>query len=177
MNLKDRIHSAVREVPDFPKPGILFRDITPVLADPVLCIDIAAEMQRQAEKLDVNGIVGIESRGFLFGMLLASRLRVPFIPVRKQGKLPYKKISHAYDLEYGSAVVEMHSDAVTPGMRILVHDDLLATGGTAVAAASLVQSGGGTVAGFSFLIGLDFLNGAARLENFSPQIFTLVNYS
>ena len=177
MTLVDRIQSAVRAVPDFPKPGILFRDITPVLADPLLCSDIAAAMEQQVNGLRPDGVIGIESRGFLFGMLLANRLRLPFIPVRKEGKLPFKKMSHAYELEYGSAVVEMHADAVRPGMRLLIHDDLLATGGTAAAAAALVSSAGGTVAGFSFLIGLGFLNGDERLRNHSANIYTLVNYS
>ena len=177
MSLRERIHSAVREVPDFPKPGILFRDITPVLADPALCLAVVDTLQEHAVSSRAEAVVGIESRGFLFGMLLASRLQVPFVPVRKEGKLPYKKRSYAYDLEYGSAVVEMHDDAIRPGMKVMIHDDLLATGGTAAAAAELVKAGGGSVVGFSFLIGLEFLNGMPRLQRYSPNILTLVNYS
>ena len=177
MNLNERIHSAVRDVPDFPKKGILFRDITPILANPDLCRDIVAEMKRQAAELAPDAVIGIESRGFLFGMMLAEGLGLPFIPVRKLGKLPYETVAHEYALEYGSAVIEMHVDAVTPGMRVLIHDDLLATGGTAAAAAELAKSQGGKISGFSFVIALEALGGRDRLLPYSKNIQTLISYS
>jgi adenine phosphoribosyltransferase len=176
MTLNDRIKAAVRDVPDFPKKGILFKDITPVLADPQLCSDAATEMTRLAGGKPVDAVAGIESRGFLFGMMLAERLKVPFIPVRKHGKLPYQKVQHEYTLEYGSAIIEIHTDAIRPGMHVLIHDDLLATGGTAAAAAELIRSQGGRIGGFSFLIALDFLKGADRLTPYSTDIMSLVTY-
>ena len=124
----------------------------------------------------MDAIAGIESRGFLFGYPLAIRLGIPFVLIRKEGKLPYKKISHAYQLEYGSAVIEMHTDAVTQGQNVLIHDDLLATGGSAAAAAELIQKCGGKIAGFSFLVSLDFLKGDEKLKPFSDNIVNLVRY-
>ena len=177
MTVTERIKSAIRDVPDFPKKGILFRDITPLLADPTLCRDMVTEMKQQADGQALDAVIGIESRGFLFGMMLAERLMIPFIPVRKVGKLPFQTVSHEYAMEYGSAIMEMHVDAVTPGMRILIHDDLLATGGTAAAAAELVKLQGGHVASFSFVIGLDSLGGRQRLLSYSQNIQTLVTYS
>ena len=118
----------------------------------------------------------MESRGFLFGFPLAMRLGVPFVLIRKQGKLPYKKISHAYDLEYGSAVIEMHTDAFQKGSRVLIHDDLLATGGSAAAAAELITKCGGEVAGFDFLVSLDFLEGDQKLKSYSDNITKLVRF-
>jgi len=176
MDLQSRIKSSIRDIPDFPKPGILFKDITPVLADPVLCNDIADAFHRQLESKKVDGIVGIESRGFLFGMMLAQKFKVPFLPVRKKGKLPFKTYSYEYTLEYGSAVMEMHIDSIKKGSHVVIHDDLLATGGTAAAAAELVKMQGGTVTAFSFLISLDFLNGKERLDPHSTNILSLVNY-
>ena len=174
--LQTRIKQAIRDVPDFPKPGILFKDITHILMDHKLSIDIAEQMAMQVSDWKVDAIVGVESRGFLFGMMTAQALRVPFIPVRKAGKLPYETISHEYDLEYGSAKVEMHVDAIKPGWNVLIHDDLLATGGTACAAAELIQKQNGTVAGFAFLVTLDFLNGKNKLDAYSKNFSSLVNY-
>jgi adenine phosphoribosyltransferase len=176
MDLQTRLKSSIRDVPDFPKPGILFKDITPVLADPALCIEIVDEIHRQLKSKKVDGIVGIESRGFLFGMMLAQKFNVPFLPVRKKGKLPFKTYSYEYTLEYGTAVMEMHIDSVQKGSSVVIHDDLLATGGTAAAAAELVKMQGGTVSAFSFLICLDFLNGKERLGQHSSNILSLVNY-
>ena len=176
MDLNSRIKSAIRDIPDFPKPGILFKDITPVLADPALCNDIVQEIYLKLKSKKVDGIVGIESRGFLFGMMLAQKFNVPFLPVRKKGKLPFKTYSYEYTLEYGSAVMEMHIDSVQKGSHVVIHDDLLATGGTAAAAAELVKMQGGTVTAFSFLISLDFLNGKERLHQHSSEILSLVNY-
>lgn len=174
--LQTRIKQAIRDVPDFPKPGILFKDITPILMDHKLSIDIAEQMAMEMSDWKVDAIVGVESRGFLFGMMTAQALRVPFIPVRKAGKLPYETVSHEYDLEYGSAKVEMHVDAIKPGWNVLIHDDLLATGGTACAAAELIQKQKGTVAGFAFLVTLDFLNGKNKLDAYSKNFSSLVNY-
>lgn len=174
--LQTRIKQAIRDVPDFPKPGILFKDITPILLDHKLSIDIAEELATLVADWKVDAIVGVESRGFLFGMMTAQALRVPFVPVRKAGKLPYKTVSYEYELEYGTAKVEMHTDAIQPGWNVLIHDDLLATGGTACAAAELIQQQGGTVAGFAFLVTLDFLNGREALDKYSPNFASLVNY-
>ena len=176
MDLESRIRAAIRDIPDFPKPGILFKDITPVLTDARLCNDIAEEFYARLKSKKVDGIVGIESRGFLFGMMLAQKFGVPFLPVRKKGKLPFKTYSYEYTLEYGSAVMEMHIDSIPKGNSVLIHDDLLATGGTAAAAAELVKMQGGTVAAFSFLIGLDFLNGKEKLVKHTDTIISLVNY-
>ncbi len=172
--LEEKVKAIIRDVPDFPKPGIIFKDITPVLADPHLCKAITSEMAHIWRDSKVEVVAGIEARGFLFGMLLAQKLEVPFVPVRKEGKLPFKKIKDAYDLEYGSAVVEMHVDALQPGMRVLIHDDLLATGGTAGSAARLIKKLGGEVAGFSFLVELAFLKGRMKLEQ--GQIHSLIRY-
>ncbi|WKZ64924.1 MAG: adenine phosphoribosyltransferase [Flavobacteriales bacterium] len=174
--LRNQLEAAIRAVPDFPKPGILFRDITPVLENPLLCKAVTEGFREQLIDTPIDAIAGIESRGFLFGMPLALALGVPFLTVRKKGKLPWKTVSHKYDLEYGSAEVEMHVGSVRPGMRVLVHDDLLATGGTAAAAAELVRMQGGNVAGFSFLIELSFLNGLRKLEPYNAKVVTLMTY-
>ena len=174
--IQDKIKAAIRDVKDFPKEGILFKDITPILEDSRLCSEIVDEFVKQLLDTKINAIIGVESRGFLFGMLLANRLGVPFIPVRKKGKLPYKTISYKYDLEYGSAEVEMHIDTVKKNWNVLIHDDLLATGGTAMAAAELVKQEGANIAGFAFLIGLDFLNGKDVIKKYSSNIVSLVNY-
>jgi adenine phosphoribosyltransferase len=173
--LTEKITSAIRDVKDFPKPGIVFKDITPIFHDQTLCREITDEFVNNIEG-KIDAIVGIESRGFLFGLLLAHRLHVPFILVRKSGKLPYEVISHEYALEYGTSKIEMHIDSIRPGWRVLVHDDLLATGGTAGAAASLVQKQRAEVAGFAFLVELDFLEGRKKLEEFSKNILSLVHY-
>lgn len=175
-DLRSRLEAAIRAVPDFPKPGILFRDITPVLEDPILCRDITEGFRGALKGTRVDAIAGIESRGFLFGMPLAIALGVPFLTVRKKGKLPWKTVAYKYDLEYGSAEVEMHVGSVAPGMNVMVHDDLLATGGTAMAAAELVRMQGGTVTAFSFLIELSFLNGADRLKGHNAKVVNLITY-
>jgi adenine phosphoribosyltransferase len=174
--LQTRVKQAIRDVPDFPKPGILFKDITPILLDHRLSAEIAEAMAAQVSDWKVDAIVGVESRGFFFGMMMAQVLQVPFIPVRKAGKLPYQTVSHQYELEYGTATVEMHTDVVQPGWKVLIHDDLLATGGTACAAAELIQKQNGTVAGFAFLVTLDFLNGKDGLDKYSENFVSLINY-
>lgn len=155
MSLQERIDQTIRNVPDFPKPGIQFKDISPILENPKLSEEIVEEFANYW-KGKIDAIAGVESRGFLFGFPLAMKLGIPFILIRKKGKLPYKTISHKYDLEYGSAEIEMHIDSVKPGMRVLVHDDLLATGGTAGAAAELIRMENGEISGFSFLVELEF---------------------
>ncbi|MGB0403748.1 MAG: adenine phosphoribosyltransferase [Salibacteraceae bacterium] len=174
--LKDKLDKAIREVPDFPKPGIMFKDITPVLHDPVLCKEITDEICSAFKDVQIDAVVGVESRGFLFGMLIAQQLNVPFVTVRKKGKLPYDTVSYKYDLEYGSAEIEMHTDAIKAGDRVLIHDDLLATGGTAIAAAELVNMQNGVIGGFSFVIELEFLKGVQKLKPFSEKISNLISY-
>jgi adenine phosphoribosyltransferase len=174
--IDQQIKAAVRDIPDFPKPGIIFKDITTILKDPKLCDNIVSAFVEQLQGLHIDAIAGVESRGFLFGLTLATRLGVPFIPVRKAGKLPYTIRQKKYDLEYGSATIEMHTDAFEPGAHILLHDDLLATGGTMAAASELIQEMGGTVAGYSFVVGLGFLNGKERIAPISDKIVVLAEY-
>lgn len=174
--LEDRLKAVVRDIPDFPQPGIVFKDITPILKDQALCLEIVKKIADDFKDTKVDVIAGIESRGFLFGMMLANYMNVPFIPIRKQGKLPYKTISESYKLEYGQATIEVHEDAFEEGTNVLIHDDLLATGGTVVAASKLVEKLGGKVAGFSFIISLDFLNGEGRLHRFSDKVDSLLRY-
>ncbi len=175
-DLSERLKAAIRDVPDFPKPGILFKDITPILADPQLSLAVSEAFFNHWKGKGIAALIGIESRGFIYGLQLAQQLKVPFIPVRKAGKLPYKTVKHSYDLEYGSAEVEMHEDAIKPGDHVLIHDDLLATGGTARAAAQLVEKMKGKVVGYSFLIELAFLNGRKKLENEDVEIQTLLTF-
>jgi adenine phosphoribosyltransferase len=174
MNLEDRLKGTIRDVPNFPKEGIMFKDISTIMLDPKLSNDVLNHLVDIYKNENIDAIAGIESRGFLFGYPLAMRLGVPFILVRKEGKLPYKKISHSYDLEYGSATIEIHTDAIEKGQRVLVHDDLLATGGSANAAAALIEKCGGFVAGFNFLVSLDFLKGEEKLKAYSNNIVNLV---
>jgi len=164
-----RAATLIRDVPDFPKPGILFKDITPVLADPLAMREVMDRFAEFAVGCKPDAVVGIESRGFVLGMPLAMRLGVGFVPVRKLGKLPYDKISEEYALEYGTNTVEVHRDAIKPGQRVLIVDDLLATGGTAAAAVRLVERLGGSVCGFSFLVELAFLHGRAALKGYEIQ--------
>ena len=160
----EHLKALIRDVPDFPMQGILFRDVTPLLRDPrglSQVVDILAERYR-GERIDA--VAGIESRGFLFGAPLAVALGVGFVPIRKLGKLPADKISREYALEYGTNTLEMHRDAVRPGERVVLVDDLLATGGTARAAAELLEAQGAKVVETAFVIELAFLNGRAALE-------------
>lgn len=155
--------SQIRDVPDFPKPGILFKDITPLLAHPEAFEACLALLADRVRDLEANAIVGMESRGFIFGAALAARLHLPFVPARKPGKLPAKKVRVEYALEYGTDALEMHEGSFAPDARVLVVDDLVATGGTAKATAELVEKVGGQVAGFVFVIELGFLEGARQL--------------
>lgn len=172
----DAIRNAIRNVPDFPKPGILFKDITPLLQDPALGKQIVAEFITRLKGTPVDAILGVESRGFLFGYLLAVEMGVPFIPVRKSGKLPWKTIGVEYALEYGTAKIEMHEDALKPGMNVIIHDDLLATGGTAAAAAKLATMQQAKISAFTFVVELGFLNGRKGLEGYCGNIISLVSY-
>jgi adenine phosphoribosyltransferase len=171
--LENKINAAVRDVPNFPKEGILFKDITPILQDPVLCEEIVQAFCDKVQKWGVTVVVGIESRGFFFGPSIAQKLKVPFVPIRKKGKLPYKTISVAYDLEYGDAVLAMHVDAIKPGGNVLIHDDVLATGGTALGAVKLLELAGAKVAGYSFLIELMELKGKEKLLEYSENYTTI----
>ncbi|MGJ1411501.1 adenine phosphoribosyltransferase [Sphingobacterium thalpophilum] len=174
--IQDKLKLEIRDIVDFPKPGIIFKDITPLLKDAERCNEMIETIIDQLQGIEIDAIAGIESRGFLFGFLLANRMGLPFIPIRKQGKLPYKTIAESYALEYGHATIEIHEDAFESGSRILIHDDLLATGGTVVAASKLVEKLGGTVAAYSFIISLDFLKAKGRLSRFSEHVFSLVSY-
>ena len=133
--LSQKIKSVIRDIQDFPKDGIVFKDITPILADSTLCLQVVDAFMKQLKGLKIDAVVGVESRGFLFGLMLANALKVPFVPVRKKGKLPYEVVSYKYHLEYGISEVEMHVDAIQKDWNVLIHDDLLATGGTAAASA------------------------------------------
>ncbi len=174
--LTDRIKRAVRDIENFPKEGIVFKDITPILMDPELCSDITDAFVDSMKGQEVDVVCGIESRGFFFGLLLANRLGVPFVPIRKQGKLPGNTISYSYDLEYGSATIEIHDGVLKPGNKVLIHDDLLATAGTALAATELVKAQGAEVAAFSFIVSLGFLDGVDKLLHTGAPIFSLVDY-
>jgi len=175
-SIEQKIKEFIREVPDFPKQGVNFKDITTLLENPSMCREITNYNAETYKSETIDAIVGIESRGFLFGFTMAIKLGVPFILARKKGKLPGQKISYSYDLEYGTSIVEMHSDSIKPGDRVLIHDDLLATGGTANAVAELVKLQQGTVIGFNFLIELSFLTGRQTLEQQSNNIVSLVKY-
>ncbi|NNF07084.1 MAG: adenine phosphoribosyltransferase [Candidatus Eisenbacteria bacterium] len=171
MNLNQHI----RDIPDFPKPGIIFKDITPLLKQPKAMAYIEDEFARRLEGSNLDAIVGIESRGFIFGVALARRLNLPFVPVRKVGKLPHKAIQETYALEYGEACIEIHEDACAKGERVVVVDDLLATGGTAVAACKLLERLGAKVEALAFVIELSFLPGRAALEG--HRIECLLDYN
>ena len=164
----------IREVPDFPKPGILFYDITTLLQHPLALRMTVDRFVWFFSQKRIDKVVGIESRGFIFAPTVAYNLNAGFVPVRKPGKLPYQRASQGYDLEYGTDAIEMHNDAILPGEQVLIIDDLIATGGTALAAAKLVESLGGTVAGFGFLVELTFLPGRQKLKDYDVQ--SLIQY-
>lgn len=170
----EHIAKKIRNIPDFPKPGIQFKDITPLLAcseTMQLCIEALAEPFKGH---GITTVAGMESRGFIFGTLVAAQLGVGFIPLRKPGKLPYQTVSASYALEYGEAELQMHIDAVNKGDKVLLVDDLIATGGTAKASCELIQSQGAEIAGLAFVIELDFLNGREQLANY--EVHSLLHY-
>ena len=164
----------IREVPDFPKPGILFYDITTLLKDPAGLRGVIDGLKDHYRDAKVDVVLGIEARGFIFAPALAYALGAGFVPVRKPKKLPAETVSVTYDLEYGTDTLEMHKDAVSKGTRVLIVDDLLATGGTAAAAARMVEAAGGQVAGMGFVVELTFLNGRAKLAG--REVFSLLQY-
>ena len=171
-----RLKALIRDVPDFPEPGVLFRDITPVLRDPAALPEAIEAMSAPFVGSDIAAVAGIESRGFLFGPGVALRLQAGFIPLRKPGKLPANTLSEDYDLEYGAASLEVHTDALAAGQRVLIADDVLATGGTAAAAFRLCRRLGAEVAGFSFLVSLPPLGGLSRLERLGPPVHTVLHF-
>ncbi len=171
----DNLKKLIREVPDFPKPGINFYDITTLLKDPEGLENTIDALEEQCRGLNIDTIIGVESRGFIFATPLAYKLGTGFIPVRKPKKLPSDTVAISYDLEYGQDTLEMHKDAVGEGHRVLIVDDLLATGGTARAVVDLVESVGGTVAALLFVVELDFLNGRSKFDGYDVK--SLVKYS
>lgn len=172
--MSEELKKYIRSVKDFPIEGIMFRDITTLLIDPVASKKTIDELYNQAKDLNITKIVGIESRGFLFGMMLAEKLGVGFVPIRKPGKLPAETESVEYELEYGTDKIEIHKDAINQGDKILLHDDLLATGGTAEAACKLIEKLGGEVVQVSFIVELSFLNGREHIKKYDVR--TLVYY-
>lgn len=172
--MSDEIKKYIRNIPEFPKPGIMFRDITTLLKEPVALKITIRELFELSKNLDITKVVGIESRGFIFGAMLADKLDIGFVPVRKPGKLPAQVEKQTYSLEYGTDTIEIHKDAIQPGDRVLIHDDLLATGGTARAAAELVEKLGGKVMQLTFIIELSFLKGRDILSDYDVK--SLVNY-
>ena len=175
-SLESKMKAIIRDVPDFPKPGIMFKDLSPLLKNPDLSNEIIQHLAAHIAALKPDALVCLESRGFWFGLPVALALGIPMIPMRKQGKLPYTCISQEYNLEYGTAKIEMHTDALEKGWKVVVHDDLLATGGTADAAAKLVKQAGAEVCAFSFLVELEFLNGREVLKNANADIYSLISY-
>lgn len=174
MTSAPNLKGIIRDIPDFPKKGIVFKDITPVLKHPDAFRYVVDRIAEELRKRNIDTIVGIESRGFIFSPVLAYKLGMSFVPVRKKGKLPYTTHEQAYDLEYGQAILEIHSDALEPESRVAIIDDLLATGGTGLAAAKLVEKLGGKVELFAFLVELDFLKGRDKLAAY--DVFSLVHY-
>lgn len=170
MNLKQYI----RDVPDFPKPGIIFKDITPLLGDAKAFAALIDSFVEKYRNSGITKICGIESRGFIIGAALALRMGIGFVPIRKAGKLPYKSIKRQYSLEYGTDAIEIHQDAVGKGEKVLLVDDLIATGGTAEAAVALLQDVGADVVGIAFAIELEFLNGREKFDK--SKIFSLLTY-
>jgi adenine phosphoribosyltransferase len=166
--------SKIRDIPDFPKPGIVFKDIMPLLADAEALHATVEQLAAFAEPRKPDLIMGAEARGFILGGALACRLGCGFVAARKPGKLPWRTVSAKYELEYGFDALELHADAITQGARVLIHDDLLATGGTAKAKVDLVEQLGGIVVGLAFVIELAFLNGRERLEGY--DVFSLIQY-
>lgn len=175
MNLTEKLNSIIREVQDFPKEGIVFKDLSTILLYPELCNEVVDDIiAKMPSKPDA--VVAIESRGFWFGPLIANRLQVPFIPIRKKGKLPGNTVAVDYDLEYGSATIEMHKGHLQPGWNVMIHDDLLATGGTALATAELIESEGGKIHSYTFLVNLSFLDGKEMIEKKGYPMYSILNY-
>lgn len=169
-----KIEDFFRDIPDFPKEGILFKDITPLLLNPEATQFCLTKLCNTLESKKIDKVIGVESRGFFFGILLAQKLNAGFVPVRKPKKLPYQTISASYALEYGTDSLEIHVDAIQPGDKVLIHDDVLATGGTAEAVCKLVEQLGGEIVQLNFLMELSFLNGRDKLKG--KELFSAVTY-
>jgi adenine phosphoribosyltransferase len=168
------LRKSIRDIPDFPKPGVTFKDITPLLADPVAFSTAVDAIVVSFGRGTIDKVVGIEARGFIIAAPVAYHFGAGFVPLRKPGKLPYETVSEPYELEYGTEALELHTDAFGPGDRVLIVDDVLATGGTARAACNLVEQAGGKVAGLAFVIELEFLNGREKLSNY--EFMSLLKY-
>ena len=174
--IENKIKSVIQSIPDFPKAGIDYKDIMPIFEDANLCSEITVAFCDQLKKINPEVIVGIESRGFLFGMLIANKLGIPFVPIRKKGKLPGKTFTASYDLEYGSAAIEVQASASLANKRVVIHDDLLATGGTVDAVGKLMHQMNAEVVAFAFLINLNLIDYQEKLKPYSDNFITLVNY-
>ena len=164
----------IRDIADFPKPGVIFKDITPLLNNKEALKAAAEHLYKKLNGASIDKVIGVDSRGFIFGPLLAAKLDAGFVPVRKKGKLPYTTYSESYALEYGTDILQIHTDAIQKGEKVVIHDDVLATGGTAEAVCKLVEKLGGEIVQCNFLIQLDFLNGAEKLKGYEIQ--ALLNY-
>lgn len=175
-NISQRVDKAIRDIPDFPIDGVVFKDITPLMLDAQLSRDISSAFEEHARSLKPDAICAIDSRGFIFGTGIAQALDIPLVLIRKKGKLPGETFSHSYDLEYGSATLEIHKSDLKPGSKVLIHDDLLATGGTTAATAELIKQAGSEVLGFSFIVDLSFLNGKEKILSYADKVFSLVTY-
>ena len=173
--MRSDLEKYIRNVPDFPKPGIGFKDITTLLKDGKAFYEAINVLEQHFAEKKVDKVVGIESRGFIFGAVLAYKWQIGFVPIRKPGKLPANVIKEEYELEYGTDVIEMHADAIQPGEKILLVDDLLATGGTAAASVKLIERLGGDISGIAFLIELTFLNGIQKLSGY--DVYSIINYA
>lgn len=165
MELAEKIRSTIRDIADYPRPGIVFKDITPLLGDPGLFREVSDALVALYKPMKLDAIAAVEARGFIFGSIMANELGCRFVPVRKAGKLPFRTRAMSYDLEYGTATIEIHEDAIEPGWRVLVHDDVLATGGTAAAAGEMIRAFNAELVGFSFLLNLGFLPGESVLKS------------
>ncbi|NOT11818.1 MAG: adenine phosphoribosyltransferase [Methylococcaceae bacterium] len=170
----NRLKEKIRDIPDFPKPGIIFKDITPLIKDPATLKLAVHQLLHPFLGMEITAVAGMEARGFIFGSLIAWELGLPFIPLRKPGKLPYNVHSISYDLEYGSATLEAHTDAFIASDRVLLIDDLLATGGTAKASCELIEKLGASVVACAFVVELDFLEGRKKLSDY--QVHSLLHY-
>ena len=174
--MEAKLKQIIRDFPDYPKPGVVFKDISPILLDMKLYGAVIDELVKQISVLNIDVIVGAESRCFWFGPAIAQQLNLPFVPIRKRGQLPGDTYSYSYDLEYGSAEIEVQKDSLPVGAKVLIHDDLLATGGTAIAATQLVSLAGAQTVAFAFLVNLTFLDAETKLKEISNHIISLVNY-
>lgn len=173
--ISDTLQKTIRHIDNFPTAGVGFKDLTPVFKNPVFCQSLVDEFVNHFRDKKIQAVLGIESRGFFLGPAIAFKLGTSFVPVRKKGKLPFTTFQQTYQLEYGEDVLEMHIDAISPGDRVLIHDDVLATGGTAQAVSRLVEKAGGIVVGFSFILELGFLNGREKLGSIEVQSLTTYN--